>query len=167
MKFTYRRDLIDRESFVTQYLALVLFTIGLARTLGIDDLLAAFAAGLSFSLPLYRVNLHKCAGSAINWDGHFGSRVEEQVFPSVVDLVLNCGCFIYIGAWMPFNMFNAVDLGITLWRLSVLFIAVLILRRIPALLLLYHWVPEISSWREALFSGHFGEWIPIDTACRR
>ena len=79
------------------------------------------------------------------------------MFSSVIDLMLNCGCFIYIGAWMPFNMFNAVDLSITPWRLVIVFVAVMFLRRIPALLLLYHWVPEISSWREALFSGHFGE----------
>jgi hypothetical protein len=26
---------------------------------------------------------------------------------------------------------------------------------------LYKWVPEISSWREALFSGHFGEWNSV------
>ena len=75
----------------------------------------------------------------------------------MIDLMLNCGCFIYIGAWMPFNMFNAVELSITPWRLMIVFVAVIFLRRIPALLLLYHWVPEISSWKEALFSGHFGE----------
>ena len=46
---------------------------------------------------------------------------------------------------------------VVLERLVVLFFAVLVLRRIPAMLLLYHWVPEIDGWREALFSGHFGE----------
>ena len=95
-------------------------------------------------------------GSAISWDGYFNTQIEDEVFSSVIDLVLNCGCFVYIGAWMPFNMFNATELGITPWRLVVLFIAVLILRRFPPLLLLYKWVPEITSWREALFSGHFG-----------
>ncbi len=24
------------------------------------------------------------------------------------------------------------------------------------MLVLYRWIPEISGWREALFSGHFG-----------
>ena len=70
--------------------------------------------------------------------------------------MLNCGCFVYIGAWLPFTSFNSPELGITPWRLIVLFIAVLTLRRIPALLAIYRWVPEISDWREALFSGHFG-----------
>jgi sodium/hydrogen antiporter len=95
-------------------------------------------------------------GSAISWDGHFNEQTENDVFSSVIDLVLNCGCFVYIGAWLPFQTFNSPDLGITVWRLVVLFLCILTVRRIPALLLLFRWVPEITSWREALFSGHFG-----------
>lgn len=84
-------------------------------------------------------------------------QIENEVFSSVIDLVLNCAGFIYIGAWLPFTAFNSPELGITPWRLVVLFLAVLVLRRIPAMVLLYHWVPEIEGWREALFSGHFGK----------
>ncbi|KDQ53540.1 hypothetical protein JAAARDRAFT_39225 [Jaapia argillacea MUCL 33604] len=139
MKFTHRKGFIDRESYVAQYLALAIFTIGVASTLGSDDLLAAFAAG-----------------SAISWDGHFNIQIENEVFSSVIDLVLNCACFVYIGAWMPFTAFNSPELGIVPWRLVVVFLAILALRRIPSLLVLYKWVPEITSWKEALFSGHFG-----------
>ncbi|KAM5543223.1 hypothetical protein V8D89_003097 [Ganoderma adspersum] len=144
LKVAQRHGLIDRESYVAQYLALALFTIGITRTLGSDDLLAAFAAG-----------------SAINWDGHFRTATHDQIFFTVIDLLLNCGCFVYIGAWMPFSMFNAPELGITPWRLVVLVIAVLLLRRIPPLLLLYKRVPEISSWRDALFTGHFVTELPV------
>lgn len=45
MKCGLRRGFIDRESYVAQYIALVLLTIGIAGLLGTDDLLAAFAAG--------------------------------------------------------------------------------------------------------------------------
>jgi hypothetical protein len=45
MKFSHRRGFIDRESYVAQYLALAVFTTGIVRTIGSDDLLAAFAAG--------------------------------------------------------------------------------------------------------------------------
>ena len=95
-------------------------------------------------------------GSAISWDGHFNTQIEDEVFSSVIDLVLNCAAFIYIGAWLPFDQFNRAALGITPWRLVVLTVAILTLRRIPPLLLLYKLVPEISGWREALFAGHFG-----------
>lgn len=95
-------------------------------------------------------------GSAISWDGDFNVHTEGEVFASVIDLVLNCGCFVYIGAWLPFDSFNIPALGITPWRLAVLTTGIMTLRRIPAILLLYRWIPEITSWREALFSGHFG-----------
>ena len=45
MKISHQRKFIDRESYIAQYLALALFTIGVASSLGSDDLLAAFAAG--------------------------------------------------------------------------------------------------------------------------
>ncbi|PCH43876.1 hypothetical protein WOLCODRAFT_90572 [Wolfiporia cocos MD-104 SS10] len=139
MRLSHRRGFINRESYVAQYLALALFTIGICSTIGSDDLLAAFAAG-----------------TAISWDGYFNDQTENEVFSSVIDTLLNCACFVYIGAWLPFDQFNSPELGITPWRLIVLVIAILCLRRIPPLLLLYKWVPEISNWREALFSGHFG-----------
>jgi len=139
MKLSHKRGFIDRESFVAQYLALAIFTIGVASTIGVDDLLAAFAAGC-----------------AISWDGHFNVQTADDSFSSVIDYVLNCACFIYIGAWLPFELYNSPALGISPWRLVVLMLAILALRRIPPLLLLYRWVPEITSWKEALFSGHFG-----------
>ncbi|KAJ7443547.1 Sodium/hydrogen exchanger family-domain-containing protein [Mycena latifolia] len=139
MKVSHKRGYIDRESYVAQYLALALFTIGVASTIGSDDLLAAFACG-----------------NAISWDEHFNDVTENEVFSSVIDLVLNCGCFVYIGAWMPFDAFASPELGIVPWRLVVLFLGILALRRIPSVLLLYRWVPEIRTWREALFTGHFG-----------
>lgn len=47
MKFASRKGFIDRESYVAQYIALSLMSIGLTGLLGSDDLLAAFAAGQS------------------------------------------------------------------------------------------------------------------------
>lgn len=49
MKFCERKDLIDRQSYVAQYVSLALFTIGTTTMLGSDDLLAAFACGTAFA----------------------------------------------------------------------------------------------------------------------
>lgn len=54
MKFSHRKGFIDRESYVAQYLALTLFTIGIVSSIGSDDLLAAFAAG-NASIPLFYI----------------------------------------------------------------------------------------------------------------
>lgn len=53
------------------------------------------------------------------------------------------------------------ELGIEQWRLVVLFIGILLLRRIPCRLLIYKWVPDVKSWKEALFCDHFGELVKI------
>jgi hypothetical protein len=58
MKFSTRRGYINRESYVAQYLALAIFTVGVVRTLGSDDLLAAFAAGEFRYLTLYGQSSH-------------------------------------------------------------------------------------------------------------
>ena len=96
-------------------------------------------------------------GCAVSWDGHFKLRTEGEVFSSVIDLVLNCACFIYIGAWLPFEAYNDKELGIEPWRLVVLLLVTLAIRRIPCILLLYKFIPDIRNWREALFCGHFGQ----------
>ena len=95
-------------------------------------------------------------GCAISWDGDFKRHTHGQYFAALIEFVLNCGCFIYIGAWLPFGSFYMPELGITPPRLVILCIAILFTRRIPALLMLYIWIPEMRDWREALFTGHFG-----------
>jgi len=45
---------------------------------------------------------------------------------------------------------------VTPWRLLAAFILILLFRRIPAVLLLKRFIPDLKTWREALFCGHFG-----------
>lgn len=46
IKFSHNRGFTNRESYVAQYISLAIFVTGVVSTLGSDDLLAAFAAGL-------------------------------------------------------------------------------------------------------------------------
>jgi hypothetical protein len=46
LRFAHLKGYLDRESYVAQYIALALFTTGATNSLGNDDLLAAFAAGV-------------------------------------------------------------------------------------------------------------------------
>ncbi|TFY80612.1 hypothetical protein EWM64_g3400 [Hericium alpestre] len=139
MKFCEAHNLIDRQSYVAQYISLALLTTGSCALLGSDDLLAAFACGTAFA-----------------WDGFFNKQTEASVFSSVIDLLFNIAAFVYVGAWTPFDDFNDPALSLTPWRLVVIAILVLLLRRIPPVLALYRWIPDIKNIREALFSGHFG-----------
>ncbi|KZT11960.1 uncharacterized protein LAESUDRAFT_710486 [Laetiporus sulphureus 93-53] len=139
MKFCQRKDLIDRQSYVAQYVSLAMLTIGANTLLGADDLLAAFSCGTAFA-----------------WDGFFNKQTEEAVFSSVIDLLFNIAAFIFIGAWMPFDDFSDATLTLTPWRLIVIAILILLLRRLPVMIALYRWIPDVKTLQEAIFSGHFG-----------
>jgi hypothetical protein len=139
MKFCERKDLIDRQSYVAQYVSLALLTVGTTTLLGPDDLLASFACGTAFA-----------------WDGFFNKQTEASVFSSVIDLLLNTAAFVYVGAWMPFHSFSDETLSLSVWRLICIAVLVLLLKRLPIILGLFKWIPDIKSFREALFSGHFG-----------
>lgn len=139
MKFCETRNLIDRHSYVAQYVSLAIFTIGITVLLGSDDLLATFACGTAFA-----------------WDGFFNRQTEESNFSSVIDLLFNIATFIYVGAWIPFDKFDDPELTLEVWRLIVIAVLVLLLRRLPVMIALYRWIPDIKTLREAVFCGHFG-----------
>jgi NhaP-type Na+/H+ or K+/H+ antiporter len=140
IRYAHERDLIDRESFLVFYFVLALFCAGAGSMLGMDDLLVGFACGVGFSN-----------------DGWFLEKTEESHVSNVIDLLINLAFFVYFGTIIPWEQFNAPDIiGISPWRLVVLGILVLLFRRIPVMLALKPFIPDIKSWREALFAGHFG-----------
>lgn len=139
IKWADRKGLIDRESFLVFYFVLALFCAGTGAALGTDDLLVGFAAGVGFSN-----------------DGWFTQKTEESHVSNVIDLLLNLAYFVYLGAIIPWQQYNAPQFGLTPWRLVVIAIFVILFRRIPIMMALKPLIPDIKSWREALFAGHFG-----------
>ncbi|KAK3374997.1 alkali metal cation/H+ antiporter Nha1 C terminus-domain-containing protein [Podospora didyma] len=139
IKFAEKRELIDRESFLVFYFVLALFCAGSGSILGLDDLLVGFACGVGFSN-----------------DGWFTQKTEESHVSNVIDLLLNLTYFVYFGTIIPWEMYNDYDMGLSAWRLAVLAIFVLLFRRVPIMMALKPLIPDIKTWREALFAGHFG-----------
>ena len=139
IKYAEQRELIDRESFLVFYFVVALFCAGSGSILGLDDLLVGFAAGVGFSN-----------------DGWFGEKTEESHVSNVIDLLLNLTYFVYLGTIIPWEQYNSGVEGLTVWRLVVIAIFVLLFRRIPIMLALKPFIPDVRTWREALFAGHFG-----------
>ncbi|RFN46338.1 cpa1 family monovalent cation:h+ antiporter [Fusarium flagelliforme] len=139
IRFAEKRDLIDRESFLVFYFVVALWCAGSGSILGMDDLLVGFAAGVGFSN-----------------DGWFGEKTEESHVSNVIDLLLNLTYFVYFGTIIPWEQFNNGVFGLVAWRLVVIAIFVLLFRRIPIMLALKPFIPDVKTWREALFAGHFG-----------
>merc|ERR1711939_535224 len=103
LKFAKRRSLIDRESMVAMYVSLAIFTTAATTLAGSDDLLAAFACGAAFA-----------------WDDWFSESIEDSNFSNILDLLVNCVVFVYIGATIPFSDFNNPEITLVPWRLVVL-----------------------------------------------
>ena len=139
IRAAHERDWIDRESFLVFYFVLALFCAGSGALLGTDDLLVGFACGVGFSN-----------------DGWFTEKTEESHVSNVIDLLINLAFFVYFGTIIPWEQFNAGFLGLNVWRLVVIALLVVFFRRIPIMMLLKPIIPDIKTWREALFAGHFG-----------
>ena len=125
-----------------------MFILGTCGSLGTDDLLACFVAG-----------------NALNWDGRYLEECEARhdEVNSCIDVLLNFGGFMYIGAVLPWDEWNQPDIGITYPRLIALGFLVLLLRRLPAILLMYKLMPNVcKNWKEALFMGYYGPIGEID-----
>lgn len=139
IRYAHDHDLVDRESFLVFYFVLALFCAGSGSILGLDDLLVGFACGVGFSN-----------------DGWFQEKTEESHVSNVIDLLINLTFFVYFGTIIPWEQYNSDALGISPWRLVVVGIMVIFFRRIPIMLALKPIIPDIKTWREALFAGHFG-----------
>lgn len=139
IRWAHEKDVIDRESFLVFYFVLALFCAGSGSLLGMDDLLVGFACGVGFSN-----------------DGWFLEKTEESHVSNVIDLLINLAFFVYFGTIIPWAQFNASVLGLDAWRLVCLGLLVLFFRRIPIMMILKPVIPDIKTWREALFAGHFG-----------
>lgn len=139
IRYSHEKGLIDRESFLVFYFVLALFCAGSGSLLGMDDLLVGFAAGVGFSN-----------------DGWFLEKTEEAHVSNVIDLLINLAFFVYFGTIIPWDSYASSVIGTTPWKLVVIAILVLFFRRIPIMLALKPIIPDIKTWREALFAGHFG-----------
>ncbi|PYH96947.1 hypothetical protein BO71DRAFT_154633 [Aspergillus ellipticus CBS 707.79] len=139
IKWAEGNQLVDRESFLVFYFVLAVFCAGSGSLLGMDDLLIGFSAGVGFSN-----------------DGWFTEKTEESHVSNVIDLLLNLAYFVYFGSIIPWEDYNNPSIGLVPWRLVVIALLVIFFRRIPVMLLLKPIIPDVKTWREALFAGHFG-----------
>ncbi|ORE13353.1 Sodium/hydrogen exchanger [Rhizopus microsporus] len=135
LRLSEEREWIDKESFLVYTIALTLFLMGSVGLIGSDDLLACFIAGNAFT-----------------WDEWFKEETDDAHITEVVDMMSNLSIFVFIGITMPWKLF--VKVGIT--KLLGLAMGVLLFRRLPVVVGLYHYIPGISNWRQAIFMGWFG-----------
>lgn len=134
---------IDEQSYLLFPVAIGLFIIGTCGAMGTNDLLACFVAG-----------------NLLNWDGNFLAETYQRhdEVNHCLDVLLNFGGFMFVGTVLPWDEFHDPDgTGVTIPRLIGLGFMVLAFRRIPAILLVYKFIPKVChDIKEALFMGYFG-----------
>ncbi|KAF2193740.1 hypothetical protein K469DRAFT_712549 [Zopfia rhizophila CBS 207.26] len=97
-RFSHERGMMGRASYLAFYFLLAIFSVGVASTLGVDDFLVAFCAGLGFS--------------------HGGnSPTAETRLPVIIDLMLNSG----IDTITPLRLLAVLALILLFRRLPVVF----------------------------------------------
>lgn len=138
LRFSESRGYIEESTLFVFYFLLAILCVGVGSTLGADDFLVAFSAGATFC-----------------WDGWFSKRTRKMKLPSILDLLLNSSMFVYFGAVIPWHKFTG-DGPLNPGKLVACLILILLLRRIPSILALKSFMPDIKGWSEALFAGHFG-----------
>jgi NhaP-type Na+/H+ or K+/H+ antiporter len=141
LRFSDQRGYISRPSFVVFYLLLAILSVGVGSFLGSDDFLVAFGAGVGFA-----------------HDGWFAKKTKELPFPTIIDLILNSTLFVFFGSIIPWNNFHPtyVTPKCGIWQLALFLTLVLLFRRIPVVLAIKRFIPDMRTYREALFCGHFG-----------
>jgi NhaP-type Na+/H+ or K+/H+ antiporter len=141
LRYSYTKEMVSQSSFVVFYLLLAILCVGIGSTLGSDDFLVAFGAGVGFA-----------------HDGWFSKKTKELPFPQILDMMLNSALFVFFGAVVPWMQFIPRDITPTIgiWQLFLFLVLVLLFRRIPIVLAMKRFIKDIKTYREALFCGHFG-----------
>lgn len=141
LRFSDERDYISQPSFIVFYLLLAILSVGIGSVLGSDDFLIAFGAGVGFA-----------------HDGWFAKKTKSVSFPTTIDLLLNSSLFVLFGAIIDWTQFSPQDITphCGAWQLILFLVLVLLFRRIPIIYALKRYIPDLRTYREALFCGHFG-----------
>jgi NhaP-type Na+/H+ or K+/H+ antiporter len=137
--WTERRPDVERHSLVSVTLSLALASLGLVKILHMDGLLAVFAAGVTLNLVI---------GDAF--------KPEPERIQEVVKRFIDLPVFFLFGLVIPWQQWIALG-----WSAILLPSAVILLRRLPALLVTGRWIGQIKSFPDRLLAGWFG---PIGVA---
>ena len=132
------KKFVDRENFLVFAITLALFITGTCGMIGSDDVLACFVAGNVFT-----------------WDDWFRLETLDDSLQPTIDMLLNLSIFMWYGAVAPWYKFAHNDV-IPIYRLIFLGILILLFRRVPVVLAMHKFIPQIEMLQQAGFVGFFG-----------
>lgn len=132
IRAVHQRHEVEQSVMTVFTLVLAVFVLGVARAAGTDAILAVFAAGLAFNVSVTGAE-----------------RRPEVAVDEAINRFAVLPIFALLGVVLPWGAWRAVG-----WPLVTLVVAVLLLRRLPAIALLKR--PLRFDWPEVAFYGWFG-----------
>ncbi|SDS18217.1 sodium/proton antiporter, CPA1 family [Halopseudomonas xinjiangensis] len=129
-----RRGLVANQSMLGYTVAFSLFTLGAAKLVHSDALIAVFAAGLTFNLCSDRSEEH-----------------EEENIQEAVSKLFTLPMFVLFGLSLPFSEWSGIG-----WPLVILVVALLLFRRLPVLAALMPLIGRSFNRADIAFLGWFG-----------
>lgn len=129
-----RRGFGERPALLGIGFAMALAVLGLLGAVGSDGILGVFAAGLAF-----------------NWIVREQEEARTQHIQEVLTRFFDLPVFILLGTMLPWHAWR--ELG---WSAAAFAAALLLLRRLPAVLALRRWLTPEDGLPAALFFGWFG-----------
>lgn len=140
LRWAERKETMERTSLLTISLALSLTVLGVTELLHLNGVLAAFVAGIVF-----------------NFAGSSDAKESQEEVQEAISRFFDLPIFVLLGMALPWK--GWLELG---WRGPLLVVAVLVLRRLPAVLVLRPLLgPLRGRLKDVLFLGWFG---PIGAA---
>ncbi|HBG26512.1 MAG: hypothetical protein A2Y10_00950 [Planctomycetes bacterium GWF2_41_51] len=134
-RFAKDRKLDEEGGLLIYSICFSLVMLGSAKLIFTNEIWVVFIAGLTFN---YFINEEE--------------RLEEEEMQDASNLLFNISLFFIFGFLLPWKeWFSVFGFELVMFAIMILF-----LRRIPAILLIYRFIPNIRVWYSALFMGWFG-----------
>jgi sodium/hydrogen antiporter len=134
LEWAESKHTIERVSFLGYTIALSITVLGATKLLGTDGILAVFVAGLVFSDVV---------------SGR--EKAEEERVQEAINRFFTLPIFILLGLTLPWQQWQSLG-----WQGLMLVVLVLLLRRLPAFLLLNRLITPLKKLSDVLFMGWFG-----------
>ncbi len=138
LRWAEARKTIEKRSFLAYAIALAFATLGALKVMQVDSILGVFITGVVFS-------------SVVEEESVESGAIQKEDILEAVNYFLTVPVFILFGIIVPWHEWFSFG-----WAAVILFIAILLFRRIPMLLSLRSLLWEEKRGVNALFMGWFG-----------
>lgn len=137
-RWSLSRHLTGTGALFTTFVALALGTVTLLQLMGSSGLFAVLVAGMAYAATRTDEESEELKHQRMHYEG-------------TIKQILQVPIFVLLGVALPWQAWGGLG-----WAGMGLIVAVLLLRRVPAVLLLAPMVPRLRRWDSALFVGWFG-----------